>query len=328
MNIKFACPGCGSPISAPDDATGKKGKCPKCSGTFLIPSSVASGSSANGDNLDDTEESEGYPLWLKILAATAAVLVVVLPLYVFWPKDKWEQNHKDDITALARDAASLEKGGKYKEAISRCDQLLVLVGDRKLRDENLAQAVSQARQVKEQSQEAAARVVRDAQALKEQAEAFVHAGDLQSALSRYDQLLDYVQKARPSDPALDILASIAVAEKKNTQEKINIRTAVERQRQKEEELQRREKAYEEIERSMKRTAGAVIGEVLYKSYKGEEELANSIEALRDPPESAYSRAVREDRHYHQFLQEHKEDLKGEALIMFLKLLSDEKSRRP
>jgi len=180
MILQLRCPNCNVLLKVPDTAVGKKGKCPKCGADFVVPrysksdyKAVASshhaenprtGRAVSGDRHDDAEESEGYPLWLKVLVVAAGLFVVVLPLYVFWPKDKWEQNNKVEIIALANDAASLEKGGKDKEAIGKCDQLLGLVGDRKLRGDDLVNAVNLARQVKQRGE---AEVARQAQAEKD-----------------------------------------------------------------------------------------------------------------------------------------------------------------
>ncbi|MBY0527812.1 MAG: LITAF-like zinc ribbon domain-containing protein [Gemmataceae bacterium] len=37
MTIRFFCPACKHPCSAPDDAGGRKGKCPKCGAAMEVP---------------------------------------------------------------------------------------------------------------------------------------------------------------------------------------------------------------------------------------------------------------------------------------------------
>jgi DNA-directed RNA polymerase subunit RPC12/RpoP len=37
MSISIACTQCGTTIKAPDEAAGKKGRCPKCKAVILIP---------------------------------------------------------------------------------------------------------------------------------------------------------------------------------------------------------------------------------------------------------------------------------------------------
>jgi hypothetical protein len=90
---------------------------------------------------------KGYPMRLKVFAVAAGLFIVGLPIYVFWPEDTWERDHQTEITALARDASTLDQDGKQNESTAKYRQLLKLVGSREIRSGELLAAVNNAKLV-------------------------------------------------------------------------------------------------------------------------------------------------------------------------------------
>ena len=75
MAIDFQCKHCGKRIEAPDKLAGKRGKCPKCRATLVIPEPAQEeGDPLRLQPLDMNEEQERHRLWSESYNMTQAVL--------------------------------------------------------------------------------------------------------------------------------------------------------------------------------------------------------------------------------------------------------------
>jgi hypothetical protein len=75
MAIPFQCKHCGKKIEAPDKLAGKRGKCPKCRTTLMIPAlAEAEDAPLRLQPLDSEEEQERHRLWSETYNITQTVL--------------------------------------------------------------------------------------------------------------------------------------------------------------------------------------------------------------------------------------------------------------
>jgi hypothetical protein len=75
MAIDFQCKHCGKRIEAPDKLAGKRGKCPKCRTTLLIPEAAQEEDGPlRLQPLDTEEEQERHRLWSETYSMTQTVL--------------------------------------------------------------------------------------------------------------------------------------------------------------------------------------------------------------------------------------------------------------
>jgi len=128
------------------------------------------------------EEAEGYPWHVKVVGALAAAFVVGLPLYVFWPRDTWEQDNRGRILGLCSQADSLASQGNAAAAQQKYEEVVATIGDRQLADEQLRKTVAKTALVQGQAKAAAC----------------LRSGDWAGAECEYKRLLDFL-KASPTD---------------------------------------------------------------------------------------------------------------------------------
>ncbi len=75
MTIPFQCKHCGKKIEAPDKLAGKRGKCPKCRTTLVIPAPAqAEDEPLRLEPLDSEDEQERHRLWSETYNMTQTVL--------------------------------------------------------------------------------------------------------------------------------------------------------------------------------------------------------------------------------------------------------------
>lgn len=162
--IKLLCEKCGTPLIAPDQFAGKKGKCRKCGHVNLIPSAGASGDKpvSARDSLietlapdtppkagfDETEEPvlrpprrSGRPLGVALVW----IIALCAASYFAWPYI-WERQHASEIFDLRVRALDLISHGKLRDAIAKYDDLLRLAGNRHIQSKRLSVEIATARQ--------------------------------------------------------------------------------------------------------------------------------------------------------------------------------------
>src|SRR6476469_2883225 len=100
MPIAITCAGCGKNLKVKDEWAGKKGKCPQCGTTFLIPaageaSKKAWGGASAAVAEKKAREKKGAPVTISPVLIVAAILllglIVGIVLFVTGPKKVWSQ---------------------------------------------------------------------------------------------------------------------------------------------------------------------------------------------------------------------------------------------
>src|SRR4051812_41964352 len=100
MPIAITCAGCGKNLKVKDEWAGKKGKCPQCGTTFLIPaageaSKKAWGSASAAVADKKAREKKGAPITISPMLIVGGIvvagLVVGLILFLTGPRKVWAQ---------------------------------------------------------------------------------------------------------------------------------------------------------------------------------------------------------------------------------------------
>lgn len=150
--IEFKCPTCGKSLKVPDEHAGKKGKC-ACGAVVAVPSVTGKGPTEgtpttevhSEDSRGHTEAREKLPPAVKVVLVGAGLLIAGLLVYFWLVRDTWELNNMLHLEELAKDAIVLRKKGDLQEAINKNQELLDLVGERKVQDERLVLLIENAR---------------------------------------------------------------------------------------------------------------------------------------------------------------------------------------
>ena len=145
-----------------------------------------------------SDPPSGLSSELKIVigvCGTFSVLVVGFLLWFVAIRDPWESDHRTDVTRLSKETVDLIQAKDSANAVKKYEELLGLVGKRKLNDPELTKAVSDARNAAEPVKrkidgEQALSTIRGMEA---QAKAFVEAGDLERGIEKYQQALDAIK---------------------------------------------------------------------------------------------------------------------------------------
>jgi tetratricopeptide (TPR) repeat protein len=138
----------------------------------------------------------------------AVVLVIGFILQQFLWKDTWEIDNQDAIMRIRDEALSSFESKGYESALAKNNELLALIGDRKLGHSDLIKAVSETKAVAE-------KIIKTRQALSEQmlsklgtqAKASADKGDMAKALKIYDEALSFARTVKSKSPAFIAIAS-------------------------------------------------------------------------------------------------------------------------
>ena len=101
------------------------------------------------DNAPDPPVTVDYSWYLKVLAMAAGLVVVGLIAYVFWPRDNWEQDNAPRLAAIKAEAEAALVKGDYERSFAKCEEIISLVGTRKLGDTSLGAILDYATKSKE-----------------------------------------------------------------------------------------------------------------------------------------------------------------------------------
>jgi len=101
------------------------------------------------DNAPDPPVTVDYPWYLKVLAIATGLVVVGLIAYVFWPRDNWEQDNAPRLAAIKAEAEAALVKGDYERSFAKCEEIISLVGTRKLGDTSLGAILDYATKSKE-----------------------------------------------------------------------------------------------------------------------------------------------------------------------------------
>jgi len=140
------------------------------------------------------------------IGATAAVLLALLGLaiWAFVLRDTWESDHRSDLVRLSGDTVDRIQAKNMKDGVKKYDELLQVIGDRKLTDRGVLKAVAEARDVAEPAK----RKVKEAEALsalpvlESQASAFVESGNFERGIEKYQRALDLIKSTQAESAAL------------------------------------------------------------------------------------------------------------------------------
>lgn len=182
MRDLLKCPTCHVGIKLPENYTGKRLRCPRCSKVFRpqsegdAPNEQRSVAKAQGLFQGGTSDSipEEFlirsatipPLVLegrnrtanqkKILLGTLVPAGVCFVGFLFWVfVIRWEDNHRSQILRLSEETVSLMGQGDSRAGVEKFDELLRLVGNRSITSPDLNQAMTNARQAAETAKKAA-----------------------------------------------------------------------------------------------------------------------------------------------------------------------------
>jgi len=145
MAIDFQCKHCGKRIEAPDKLAGKRGKCPKCRTTLVIPEPAQEEDAPlRLEPLDTEEEQERRRLWSETYSMTQTVLnernaPEEKPIESDSPSDPTDISYMISATPMDSDELKynilqyfqLLANGDQAQA-SQCEQLILPHGDQAL----------------------------------------------------------------------------------------------------------------------------------------------------------------------------------------------------
>lgn len=176
--IRIRCSHCDKKLGVPDEAAGKRIKCPQCGTVNVIPADASPGASGEqagrstnvlGDSFSTLSQCETSSEWIEpprrtrvqsVLAAVGTVGKV--PAYVWLlgilvialivagifiaqsTRDTWEKDHRDEIVSLDERARSQVQAGQLEAAAQTYRELVAVVGKRAIRDRSLAAVVERA----------------------------------------------------------------------------------------------------------------------------------------------------------------------------------------
>ena len=106
-------------------------------------------------------------------------------------RDTWESDHRSDVIRLSKDTMDLIEAKDPVNAVKKYDELIRLVGKRKLIAPDLAKAVSDARDAAEIAKReihGGPSPCRTYDGIESQAKAFVEAGDFERGIEKYEQV--------------------------------------------------------------------------------------------------------------------------------------------
>jgi hypothetical protein len=79
-------------------------------------------------------KASGSPSYLKGVAIAVSLIVIGLLAYHFWPRDTWERDNAPLLASAKAQAESAFAKGNYDSSFIKCEEIVSLVGHRKLND--------------------------------------------------------------------------------------------------------------------------------------------------------------------------------------------------
>ena len=161
--IDVNCNACGKHIAVNEALAGKKGRCPKCAATVIVPGAVAALGRASQTATAvqqvlavlDAKETVTKPTQRRTLvpsrsqkkwAIGAAVVAAVLAIgYLIFTPDRWESEHRSAIVMLKQQADQLATEGKPEQAYARYGEIVRYAAGRAFKDSSVRRAVDDAK---------------------------------------------------------------------------------------------------------------------------------------------------------------------------------------
>lgn len=147
------------------------------------------------------EDEPGISTATKITLGVCGVACVLLLGWLLWfavIRDTWESDHRNDLIRLSQETVKLVQTQDATNAVKKCEELLGLIGKRRLSDPQLTKALSDARDAVEPIKRkiAGEQAVSKIRGMEAQAKAFIEAGDLERGIEKYKQTLDFIQQSQ------------------------------------------------------------------------------------------------------------------------------------
>ena len=218
---KAKCPDCNGVLSIPAAGTNSH-QCPSQRAAALSPPSpasspkplrgasaavVAGGPRGNDSQVasaqarsqvaaNEADEPTGLGTATKVVMGVCGTICMVLIGWFVWYvaiRDTLETDHRADVLALSKDTVKLTAARDAAGSVKKYEELLALVGKRKLNDAELVKAIADAREAAEPAKRQidGERTLSSVHGLEEQAKAFVDSGDFQSGIEKYKQVAGF-----------------------------------------------------------------------------------------------------------------------------------------
>ena len=152
--VHFQCYRCGQRIVMGDKFFREKVKCNECGTVLIVPASEDAISlpapTPKGWKMRDDgagSRREGSPINITGFIAIACGILAVAGMLVWFCflRDTWERDHGEKLTALITEADQQFAEGQIPDAIAQYEKVIAQIGDHKITDAELVQAVSHAR---------------------------------------------------------------------------------------------------------------------------------------------------------------------------------------
>lgn len=145
MAVQLACENCGKSFRAPKQSAGRTFRCPSCKAPIQAPVDATDVSSLDLDGLWDTVEQEAPPAAQPValsrrrdaqrsrnllkdpLVLGAGILVVLLLIaagVAFWLVRTYDQQYRDRVLAMQRDAQEYREIGELRKAYEAYEALI------------------------------------------------------------------------------------------------------------------------------------------------------------------------------------------------------------
>ena len=267
--IELGCDKCGQVLHLKDEMAGRKGRCPRCGTSLIIPGGsrmsatpsllvgdlglgglLPPNESAATQGADDAgahrgqgksnrrlsttptgESSRLHPA--AIVAISVAILVVGGALtWTFAFRDTWQRDNYSAISAMGLDANALSVKGKLRESFEKYKELEVFVKGRNITDPGLERLIADADKDKERIQKLLQKALNREQAEKMETQATKLAGEdkLAEARAVYEELAGFVGANELDNAFRGQISERIVKQRKNLEAKI---AAVEERKKKE-----------------------------------------------------------------------------------------------
>lgn len=204
----------------------------------------------------------------KFLVGGIGIAVVIAAVFLTWffgLRDTWEADHRAEVLHLSEEAVNFIHARKPAEGVKKFDELLQLVGNRKLNDADLTKAIAGARDTAEpakqkiQEERRLAEILGTVRNLQTQANVFVSAGEWRPGIDKYQQALDLIRQAGTSSPEMAAAITQITNAKKTAEARLQ---TVQRKQEEEEqakgELLRRVDTYPKYEEKTQPFLDAII----------------------------------------------------------------------
>jgi tetratricopeptide (TPR) repeat protein len=228
--ITFQCQYCGSRYQISDNCAGKNIKCKKCGKNIIIPinpfvtkdpSNVGRDTSTinlKSQEITMNDEPSYMSTATKVgigIITTGLILSIGFWIWLIANRDTWEIEHRYQVLHLCEEIYPLIQSNDPNAGVQKYNELLQLIGNRKLQDNDMNKVVSDIREVAEPVQKNLLKEQRRQKELQKEAEtlsklkeleseakSFVNEGDFEQGIEKYQEALDLVKNTKSDNTDL------------------------------------------------------------------------------------------------------------------------------